>query len=197
MKNPSDYIFAAAILVFWFFVPQSVSAQNKYESESRLQEELVPAKALYFIDSLQTGASIRWYLEQGLQSSSIEAKFTSKRQNHSVEFDTLGNIEDIEVEMKWSDLPPTLQDSISASLKGDCENYKVRKVQIQYSGSPSSLITKIKSGDLKEGCTVKYELVVKCNTFSDAVLYEFLFSDTGEQEGRSKIVFKNSSNLEY
>ena len=172
-------------------------AQQKYEKESRLKEKDVPSKALDFIDSLGIEKRIRWYFEEGFDRSSIEAKFKLSNQKYSVEFDTTGNLEDIEIQVRWNDLQKSLRDSISAHLGVDCKKFKIRKVQIQYSGDRTSLLSKIKTGKSTSNFIVRYEIVVKCSNKKDVVLFEYLFNETGDKLARSQIIFKNSSNLEY
>ncbi|MCB0519277.1 MAG: hypothetical protein H6577_00315 [Lewinellaceae bacterium] len=182
------------VLAFW---PSHLSAQQKFEKESRLKEKDIPSNALGYMDALAAGKKIRWYLEEGIDRTSIEAKFKFNNQKYSVEFDTSGHLEDIEVEMKWDELKQSLQDSIGSQLGQDCKKYKIQKVQIQYAGDPSVLLTKLKTGKNADGYTVRYEAVVKCCNKKNVALYEYLFNDKGEKISISQIVFKNSSNLEY
>lgn len=174
-----------------------IYAQQKYEKESRLKAEAVPTKARAFIDSLTITEKIKWYLEEGLDRTSIEAKFKLNNQKHSVEFDTTGNLEDIEIQIKWSDLQKTLKDSINTQLGRDCKKFKIRKTQIQYSGDRSTLLSKIKTGKSTTDFLVQYELIVKCKNAKNIALFEYLFSNIGQKLASSQIVFKNSSNLEY
>ncbi len=174
-----------------------IYAQKKYEKESRLKEKNVPSKALGFIDSLEVRGRIRWYLEEGFEGTSIEAKFNLNNQKHSIEFDSIGNLEDIEIQINWSELQKPLKDSISFYLGKDCEKFKIQKVQIQYSGDRSILLSKIKTGESTDNYTVRYEIVAKCCNTKNVSLFEYLFSNTGQKLAIFQIVFKNSSNLEY
>ncbi len=133
------------ILITAVHCSNNLGAQEKYEKESRIREKYVPTKALQFIDSSDLKSRIRWYLEEGLNRKSIEAKFKHEKVRYSVEFDTLGNVEDIEIEIPWEDLNSQLKDSISLHLKKDCLKHKIVKVQIQYSGSESELLAKLKT----------------------------------------------------
>lgn len=174
-----------------------IYAQNKYERESRLKEKDVPAMALDFISSLAVEKKVRWYLEEGLDRKSIEAKFKIKNQKYSIEFDTLGNLEDIEVQIKWGSLNKTLRDSIAFYLRKDCIKYKIRRIQIQYSGDPTVLLSKIKTGESTESYTTRYDMVIKCRSNNNVNLFEYLFSDLGQKLTVFQIIFKNSSHLEY
>ena len=185
------------ILIVLAICPNQLCAQHKYESESRLKEENVPTKALDFIQSLAVENKIKWYEEEGLNRTTIEAKFKLNNQKYSVEFDSVGNLEDIEILLEWKGLHSSLQDSICIRLGEDCDKIRIQKAQIQYSGEPSVLLSKIKTGKNTGSYLVRYELIVKCYSKKKVALFEYLFSDTGQKLSVAKIVFKNSSNLEY
>lgn len=186
-------------IVFFFFAIGSnhLFAQNKYEKESRFKEKEVPSIALDFIGSLAVERKVRWYLEEGFDRTSIEAKFKMNNQNYSIEFDRLGNLEDIEIQVKWGELRKSLKDSVSFYLGQDCKKFKIRQIQLQYSGDHSVLLSKIKTGESTDDYIVRYEIVVKCCHDNNVNLFEYLFSDSGQKLTVSQIVFKNSSHLEY
>lgn len=191
-------IFIALIFVTALLRPNNGFAQEKLERESRIKTEEVPVSALMFVDSLDLDCKVKWYLEESLNGTTIEAKSKRNGQKISIEFDSTGNLEDIEIQVEWKTLSNALKDSISAQLGSRCLKHNIRKVQIQYSGEREVLLNKMKmdippSGDFK----IRFELVVKCKTDEDVALYEYLFSETGQVIKFSKIIFKNSSNLEY
>lgn len=191
------HIFTGISIILFALCSNQLYAQQKYEKESRLKENEVPDKALHFIDSLEVESRVRWYLEKGLERTSIEAKFKLNNQKYSIEFDTIGNLEDIETQVKWSGLQKPLRDSISFYLGANCKKFKIQKVQIQYSGDRSVLLSKIKTGESTEDCIIRYEIVVKCYYDKNVNLFEYLFSDSGQKLSVAQIVFKNSSHLEY
>jgi len=184
------------IFIFGSF-SNSLFAQQKFERESRLKQNQVPYNALNFIDSLKLKNKIKWYLEEGLESKSIEAKFKRKGEKHSVEFDILGNIEDVEIEIKWDELPSPLKNTISTRLEKDCIKHKIVKTQIQYTGNQMPLFLKLLSGEPTEDLTVKYEIIVKCRFEKSTELFEYLFTDKGHFVLASQIIFKPSYHLEY
>lgn len=191
-----SYFTITLLLCFSLFsIP--LSAQVKYEKESRVKEKDVPVKALQFIDTLALNKKIKWFKEEGLKANSFEAKFKLDRVRYSIEFDTLGTVEDIEVEQEWKKMEEVLQTVISERLKEDCLKHKIDKVQVQYSGEPSELLALFQPNGSMQKLQVRYEIVVKCKKEDDVNLYEYLFSKTGETLAVSKIVFKNSSHLEY
>lgn len=191
------HIIAGIALLFLAIFSNQLYAQIKYEKESRLKEKDVPTIALDFIDSLAVGRKVRWYFEEGLNRTSIEAKFKMNDQKYSIEFDTVGNLEDVEIQLDWDELNKSLRDSIDFYLGHDCKKFKVKKIQIQYSGDRSVLLPKLKTGESRGNYIVRYEVVAKCCKEENVTLLEYLFSDSGQKLTVSQIVFKNSSHLEY
>ena len=189
--------FFCLILIIITSYQNNLFAQEKFERESRIKREEVPLKALDFIDSLHMKTKIKWYKEEALTRHSIEAKFKHQKINYSVEFDTTGNIEDIEIEMDWKEIEAHPSDSIKVQLLKDCTKYKIVKVQKQFTGSEKHLSQLLNSNLNPPDLTEKYEIVVKCNTRQDVNLFEYLFDESGAFVRKAKIVFKNSSHLEY
>lgn len=185
------------ILLAGLVYSNKVSAQDKFEKESRMKRKDVPSKARMFIDSLNDNTKIKWYKEEGLTRKSIEAKFKRNKIKHSIEFDTLGIIEDVEIETDWKNVASHAADSISAQLSRDCSKYQIVKVQIQFSGSENELFSLLKTGVKSENLVMNYEIVVRCKQQKEVDLFEYLFNTKGLLLFKSKIVFKNSSHLEY
>lgn len=189
--------FIYILLIIAFTCSSNLIAQEKFEKESRIKDEDAPTKAQLFIDSLNIANKVKWYKEEGLDRNSIEAKFKHNKARYSIEFNTLGHVEDIEIEINFEDLESNLKDVIILQLKKDCSKYKLVKVQKQYTGSKSHLITLLKADKDSPSLTIKYELIVRCRQQKKVNLFEYLFNDKGELISTSKIVFKNSSHLEY
>ncbi|MBW8361204.1 MAG: hypothetical protein K0M56_03340 [Kaistella sp.] len=175
----------------------TLSAQKKFERESRIKEKDVPAKALRFVDEVAGKNSLKWYREEALTGESIEAKFRHNNAKYSIEFDTSGNVADIEITVDWGSLNPGLREAVELKLKSDCLKHQVIKVQKQYTGSESNLLSMLKTGADNPSLTVKYELVVRCSKQRKVSLFEYLFSESGKQISASEIIFKNSSHLVY
>ncbi len=185
------------ILVLVLLNFTTLSAQEKFEKESRIGEKDVPAKALQMMDSANFEGKIKWYLEEGLSEKSVEAKFRHNKVKYSVEFNTLGIIEDIEIEIDPEDLHASLRDAICNHLLAGCLNHRIVKVQIQYTGSESVLAAVLHKSETNPSPTIRYELIVRCKQENSVDLFEYLFSEEGSIISTSKIVFKNSSHLEY
>ncbi|MEX1002328.1 MAG: hypothetical protein WDZ35_09470 [Crocinitomicaceae bacterium] len=172
--------------------------QEKQEKEMRISPEDVPEKALEFIDSLHLDNKIKWYFEEDLNSVSIEAKTKHKKKRYSIEFDTLGNIQDVEIQLSWEELPETTQNTICAYLSAVFSDFRIKKIQLHYEGSVQALIDQLKSNKPVDGVIIKYEIVLKGKE-EDRFWkwYEYTFLENGKHEKRSLIIFRNTDNLEY
>lgn len=184
-------------ILMLFSVSNKLFAQDKLEKESRIKREDVPPKALSFIDALNYQTRIKWHKEEGLSTVSVEAKFKHDKTRFSIEFDTSGEIEDAEMEMKWSDMDTELSKSITKQLQLDCAKHIIRKTQKQYTGAESALFSLLHDHTQSDDIQINYELIVKCKEQKEVHLFEYLFSEKGVLLSKSKIVFKNSSHLEY
>lgn len=176
---------------------ESLYSQQKYEKESRLKIEEVPQAALEFIEAAKIPNKVKWYIEYGLEDNSIEAKFKLNKKRHSVEFDTLGTIEDIEIEIMTQELLPELQKTIAIALSSICLSHEISKIQKQYTGTETVLLSLLKNLGFDGNFTTKYEIIANCESESKTEQFEYLFNDEGKLLQQFKIIFKNSSNLEY
>lgn len=183
-------------LLLLFLAVLQLSAQTKYEHESKISFENVPEKARLFVSKIIQSKKVKWYKEQSNYGISFEAKSKFKGENYSIEFDKNGNIEDVEIENSWNILPEITQQNIKSSLNSTFKKHKIRKIQIQFSGEEKDLINYFNSG-IKNNITIKYEIVLKGKTDSGKHLYEFLFNHNGQLESTSKIVFRNTDNIEF
>ena len=172
-------------------------SQDKFEKERRIKKKDVPVIASSFIDSLKFPAKIKWFAEEGATHKSFEAKFTHNHSKHSIEFDTTGAIEDIEIVIDWKSIDTTVSNTILKQLATNCSQPKISKIQMQYTGSASTLFSFLSNTNNTEPLTIKYEIVVRCKEPNAVHLYEYLFDEKGTIESKTKIVFKNSSHLEY
>jgi hypothetical protein len=146
---------------------------------------------------LNLTTKIKWFLEEGLISKSVEAKFKYNRQKYSVEFDTIGSIEDVEILIPNNDIQSATLIAINDKLEKECKGFKIIKTQRQFTGNERDLFLLLEKGIVSEALKIKYELVVKCKGEREVNLFEYLFTADGVLETKSKIVFKNSSHLEY
>ncbi|NVK64157.1 MAG: hypothetical protein HWE22_06190 [Flavobacteriales bacterium] len=172
-------------------------SQKKFERESRLTKSELPDFAVAFESIFKDGQSIKWYLEEGLERYSIEAKYKRNGKRYSVEFDTLGTLEDVEIEIDQSEIPQETYRSICERLSAEGDRHKIDKIQIQYTGEEQVLKEVSVSGKCEVYCVTRYELVVRIRKDKELSSFEYLFSEDGTLERRSEIIIQTSSNLEY
>jgi hypothetical protein len=181
-------------LAFFFSISFYSYSQSKMEIEERIEKEEAPFLAQKFIDSLYFSSKIKWYLEKDYIKTTYEAKVKEKGQKYSIEFDSLGYIEDIELEIKWKRIPTSTQNAICEKLHTEFEKFKIKKIQIQYIGQEKDLLNFKTS---TENLIIKYEIVVKGKKESQTSFYEYLFSERGKLEQKLQFDFRNIDHLEY
>lgn len=192
LKDRIFFLFLPILLV----ISVQANAQTKYEKESRIKPTNVPETALAFVASLNTESKVKWYLDIGFSESTVEAKFKINSQRYSVEFDTSGQLIDVEIEIPLHEIPLDVRNAIASRLNTDCKKYSIKKTQVQYSGDEASVRKTLQESATSES-SVRYELVVKCKKEEGTDLYEYLFDSNGRFLSVAKIVFSNASNIEY
>ncbi len=183
--------------LLFFLCISPLIAQQKFEKEYRIEAADVPLVARQFVDSLDFGRRVRWYREVSQQGESIEAKSKREGQKYSVEFGLSGDLQDVEIEIAWRDLPEALRKNIEQSLKAEFDRFKIRKVQRQFTGKSKDILNQLRQPDGGGDLTTKYELVLKGRKGGETNQFEYTFSADGKLEKRAKMVFRNTDNLEY
>lgn len=187
----------STLLVIALFYFSSLYAQQKLEREVRIDADDVPAKAIEFVKQLAFSSKIKWYKETGLNATSFEAKTKFNKKKYSIEFNSNGVFEDVEITISKKKLSPQILKNITQYLHKDLSKFKWRKIQIQYSGDPQAVRQKIKTGNATQGLRVKYELIVSAKIDKKYQKFEYLFSDVGTFLERKNIILQNTDNLEY
>ena len=122
------------LLTLLFFTSTSAFSQEKYEKEYRIKIAKVPQAALEFIHSAEFSKKVKWYREEGLTSNSIEAKTKHHKTKYSVEFNTAGEIEDVEYIIQWQDIPALTRAKIERLLDSIYQKKRLVKIQVQLTG---------------------------------------------------------------
>lgn len=185
------------IIALCFFASSDLVSQTKYEKEYGIKSSEVPGKALLFMDSLQFNSRIKWYKEEGLTTTSIEAKTNYKRKKYSIEFDQYGVFEDAEVEVRWRRVSSAVRSEISEYLEEKYRKFQVEKVQLQYTGSPETVRAVLKGEPARTAPTIKYELIIVTRVEKTFKRFEYQFSDAGKFLEMSEVVVRNTDNLIY
>lgn len=184
-------IFTALLVIF--MTPLSWGQ----EQEERISKDDVPASALDYLKTFPFTKKIKWYSETNGTDLSIEAKTKWNGYKYSIEFDTLGQLQDIEVTLNIKDLNLTLRDSIYHYFRNSFASYSLCKTQRQYSGNPELIKTQVLNNTSNESTIIRYEIVAKVQTDKVKQLKEFLFDQNGVLLQTKVIPYRNIDNLEY
>lgn len=184
------------ILLFCFF-QINVNAQQKFEKESRIKPGDVPSAALQFIQEVQMETNWKWYFEENLVGNSVEAKTKYNGKRYSIEFDTSGKIQDVEIETELPEIDENVSRNIIQALYSMFYSHKIEKIQIQYSAEIPVLLAILNNKPDQSVSKVQYEIVVKGKKTGRPKLFELTFTENGELLETLEIIFRNTDNLEY
>lgn len=178
------------------WVPALSFAQDKLEQERRVKTREVPKPARDWLkDAFEGTKKVRWYKEVTSGSKSFEAKFDYQSAFYSVEFDTLGVIEDIEVDRAWEAIPEAHRTAMEQSM-ADWDKVKIRRVQEQWTGEPDDLEDAMDEEEW-EDITTRYEVELLAEINGEKELWEVLFSTDGEVLLRRKVIVRADDNLNF
>ena len=186
-----------SVLCFSCFYFTCGFSQVKYEKEYRIKENKVPKNIKSYLSEIYFKNKIKWYKDEALSKYTYEAKTHHNNLNFSIEFDSLGIIEDVEFKIEWKNIPELIKKNIEFYLDSIYQKKKIIKVQIQYTGKPESLINILKDLNQNQRLTRKYEIVLKGKENKKYQMMEYLFSNEGKFEDKAIIIMKNTDNLEY
>ena len=184
-------------LIGLFLFPLIAAAQVKYEQEYRVKAEEVPGPARAFFEGDLSTQKLKWYKEVQLEATSFEAKFKRNGKKFSVEFDTLGRVEDVETIIRFDELDAQVRTPVELELGKQFVRYKIQKVQLQLTGLEDVLRDLVldRAGDI--AATERYELVVRGKTERTVKLFEMLFDQQGQLLQVSEIIPRNTDILDY
>ena len=190
MKNKKVFY-----LILIFFI-QCFAFGQKIEEESRVSEDVVPEKALGFILELELNDNIKWYKEITSGRDSYECKFKVNNKYYSVEFDTLGVIEDVEVLERKRSLNQQQLKPLKNGILKEFEKFKWVKIQRQYKGTNSELKKLIT--DSNDSITYNFEVEIEAKSSENGwKMYELLLRPSGEILMKREIQLRPTDNLNY
>jgi len=185
------------IILLLFFTPVLGFSQVKIEKELKVLESRVPVNALAWLeDAIDQKKKLKWYYETDGDHQSFEAKFKRKGKFYSVEFDTDGVVEDIEIDQHWRKLPLLVRNNISGYLQSHFSKSRVADVEIQYSGKEEALKEWESNNELNQ-IVIKYEVEFYGKASNNKKFWEGLFDMDGNILNRREIIITPSNNLFY
>ena len=169
---------------------------QKIEREFGISQAEFPADAVEVLAHYEVDfKKVRWYKEIQNEKLSYEAKVKQSRNRYSIEFDSIGNLEDIEKLVSFKKLPAETHRILSDALEKELGKYKIIKTQIQYL-NPDNEIKKL--ADLSpKNSQIRYEIELYSKKDSSKKLMEYLISGKGEIISSREVVIRSSENLTY
>ena len=168
------------LIILFISAFTSAFSQVKFEKESRLKRADVPPLAFELVESLAIPGKIKWYSEESLTEKSVEAKFKYNKKIYSIEFDTDGNLQDVEITIHENEIPGDAKLNILKKLEAEFSKYSIKKIQIHYPGKNPEIVSVIKNPPAEIPITVKYEMIVNGKTGNSTKQYEMVFDNIGK-----------------
>lgn len=191
--------FKAALMLFFLLcggLSTSRAQDAKIEKEERIKAKEVPGNAKSWLrDAYEGRKKVRWYRETNESGYSIEAKFSWEGSFHSIEFDELGMIIDIEIERDIDELSSAAREGLKSYFES-LDKFRLLKIQQQYSGKPDDLEDFIDE-DEQDAIAIRFEVEFYASRDGDYRLWEGLFDATGQLISIRRIIQRPTDNLDY
>jgi len=172
--------------------------QTKVEIEKRVKTDEVPTKALEDLNEhLRNPPKVKWFYQEDGDKKVYEAKFKRDDNKYSVEFNTQGEIYNIEVIIKIKDIDNKVLTKIKSELKQSFEDYKIRKIQREYLGDDDDLFEIISEQEIDDDLAIRYEIEVNAKIDNKRQLYEMLHDTKGKLISQRKVKLKSTDILDY
>ena len=168
-------------------------AQQKFEREYRIDTTEVPQNAKTFIKECNFKKKIKWYAEESQDGKTYEAKTIKDKYKLSIEFDLDGNILDVEKTIVFTEIELETRNRIKTTLLDRFKKFKIKKIQIQWTGESAELINYINNNLNYEASL--FEIVLKSKT--EKAFYEVLINRKGEILKELSFAPRYLDNLEY
>lgn len=189
----------SVVLLFLCYGMCSFS-QSKSEREERISAEDFPEIALSYFNIISQDVNyLKFYKETDGNKKSFEVKFKFKRAHYSVEFDTLGHLEDIEVVIKKRHIPEEIKKVIWKYFKNNFKKSTLVKVQKQY-------VNTTKKGDKQfiqhilqrpYNKHTHFEIIAEIKNRETHELREFTFDRYGKYQKSRKVTTSSYEHALY
>jgi hypothetical protein len=173
-----------SLICLFFFCTLSFS-QSKNEKEERIDASEFPKIALSYFNEISSKVKyLKYYKETDGNKKSFEAKFKLNKLHFSVEFDTLGKLEDIEIVIKQKHIPKPVFKTIMEYFNTNFDKVRFIKIQKQYVNNSKKndqyFINYVLDSPI--GKNTHFEIIAEVKIKRERFLKEFTFKNTGEFE---------------
>lgn len=182
------YIFC---IMFWCLLGFS---QTKNEKEERIKSHEFPEIARgYFNSILDQVRYLKYYRETDGNKLSYEVKFKYRKDYYSVEFDSLGKLEDIEIVINKRDIPKASFENILKHYDKHFRKVRFIKIQKQFVNTTKRTDKQFIDFILRKPNNkhTHFEIIAEIKTKKRHELRELTFDRHGNFE-KSRIVTSSS-----
>lgn len=177
------------------FISLSSFSQSKIEVEKRVKFDVVPIKARNFINEIPSLKHLKWIKEISEEGTHFEAKF-KKQRRYSVEFDSLGNLLDVEVLLSNQKNEIKFLEVLNQEFNR--LPFVILKIQEQWTANHSKdLKQSIVKEENIEIVAVNYEIELKVKGENEIEFYELLLNNELKVIRKRLIEKPNTDNLIY
>lgn len=175
-----------------------LQAQVKNEIEKSIKKRDVPTVVMeWFKDSYEKNRKVKWYFQTDGEKEVYEAKLTHQNKKHSIEILPTGEAVNIEISIDFDEIEVNAKQQMETYFTSNYTKFKVKRVQIQYTGSNDDLEDFIDEDELSDDLVVNYEIEFYGKNDVENELWEGLFDAKGILTERRKIKLKATDNLDY
>ncbi len=187
---------SAFLFLLFFWTSFSVFSQEKIEREVKVKPSQIPDSAKKWLsDAFEGLKKPKWFVEYSQTGKAYEAKFLWKKYFYSVEFDSTGRLQDVEIELSKEEVPLNSWNQIQRYFSEEFKEVSVQKIQRQLIGSESD-VEDFFDEDKSEGITIRYEIVFEGKNDSWQV-WEGLFDEFGTLISVIKVQLRPTDNLVF
>ena len=181
--------------ILLFILCCSISfSQNKDEKEERIQLSDFPEIAKTYFNFISHDAKyLKFYKETDGEKQSFEAKFKVDKLYYSVEFDTLGKLEDIEMVIKKKYIDKNIYKEIDNYFNSTFKKTRIIKIQKQFVNKTSKNDKQFIRNIIEnpENKHTHFEIIAEIKTKKIHELREFTFDRNGKFK-KSRVVTTSS-----
>lgn len=186
-------------MLYLLVAPLIINAQDKkQEVEKKIKASEMPESALRILEPFLSSAHrIKFYKESDIGHESYECKFKLNNDRYSIEFDTQGQIEDIEIMVSLDEVNADARNNIINYLESH-KKYRIRRLQLQFTTAgltQEQLLNRvITKGNRTEPF---HEMVVSIKEAEGWITYEILFDKNGTYLSRKTVIERQTDNVLY
>lgn len=158
-------------------------SQSKNEKEERIDASQFPEVASSYFNAISNQVNyLKFYKETDGNKYSFEVKFKLNKLHYSVEFDTIGNLEDIEIIIKEKHISKLTFKNIKSFFNTTFDKVRIIKIQEQYVNNSEKNDQQFINHVLKKTANKNnfFEIIAEVKQNQKRQLKEFTFKNNGE-----------------